>query len=584
MADSDRTVDYIVALIRQSGALPNADDECIRAVAEVSDWVTVFGGSTLFAQGDPSDALFISVSGLLGAYFRNSSGEETLLDRIGPGELIGEMGCVTQEARSATIRALRTSEVLKVSWDAIEPLSRKHPALLLSLSRTVVTRLKNLREGKPVQMRPRTLCVLPHCNDRTMRDFIGDLLAELSVLGPTILVTRDQCFDYTTDKLFALEAAHDHVVYLAEGNRTPWSRLCLRQADKVLVVLEGPEAARPIEPFDDLISAGIPTDLILLWPGEIQPGKTLPWLDTLRPRAHYHVRRRADVGRAARLLVGDGLGVVLSGGGARGLAHVGISCALLDNGVPIDAVIGTSIGALVGGTIAMEWDEAMSRSRAHAFSRKHPLFEIVIPYRSLLSGRNLRNSLAEWYGDTDIAETPIPFACVTANLNTSLISMHYRGKLKTWIQASASMPGIFPPVLDDGAVHVDGGVMNNLPTDLVRGMGAGFVVGVDVGAVVEDAPADDARAKAARAARAPPSIVEVLMRVATLGSDARNLALRQQCDVLLKPDVQSVSLLDFRSYDRAIKLGYECAAGKIGQIKQRIPDALVAGAPVLVEL
>jgi NTE family protein len=122
--------------------------------------------------------------------------------------------------------------------------------------------------------------------------------------------------------------------------------------------------------------------------------------------------------------------------------------------------------------------------------------------------------------------------------------------------------------------------MNNLPTDLIRSMGAGFVIAVDVGAVTED----DLTSAAANAAGAAPNIVEILMRVATLGSDARNPVLRRQCDILLKPDVQSVGLLDFRSYDQAIRIGYECAIGKIDRIKRRIPDAIAASAPASAEL
>jgi NTE family protein len=469
-----------------------------------------------------------------------------------------------------------------VPWEAVMPIARAHPAVLLSLCRTVVTRMRSLRENKRAHTLPRTVCILPHGDLRKVDAFVEELLAELNVLGPTILVTKEGFAGNTTDRLFALEAAHDHVVYLAEGDRTPWSRLCLRQADKVLVVAEGLAAAKPVEPFGDLVGTGIPRELVLLWPGKIAPGRTLAWLEATNPRAHYHVRARPDVGRAARLVTRRGLGVVLSGGGARGLAHVGIGSALQSNGVPIDAVIGTSIGALVGAAIAMEVTEPTSRARAHRFSRKHPLFEIVLPIRSLLSGRNVRTSLERWYGDIDIAETPIPFACVTANLGTYLPAVHVRGKLATWIRASTALPGIFPPVLDGGVPHVDGGIINNLPTDLIRNMGAGFVVAVDVAAAVEDVLARSAAS--AQSARTAPNIVELLMRVATLGSDARNSVLRQQCDVLLKPDLLSVGLMDFRSYDRAIRIGYECALEKIDRIKGRIPDAIAASPPASAEL
>ena len=559
MAEPDKILDHIKSLIGLTGAFADAGDDCVRSLAEVVSWSTIPGGNTLFSQGEPSTEIYITSSGLLGAYTRNNFGEETLVGRIGSGELIGEMGCVAGEPRSATIRALRTSQVLAVSWEAIEPLARAHPSLMLSLCRTVIGRLRGVMEGKRPQIGLRTFCLLPHGEDQQVRAFVDDLVIEFCKLGPSFLVTKEMCHDYTTDQLLALEASHDYVLYLAENDKTPWSKLCLNQADSVLIITQGQEAPLPIEPFSD-VSAEISTNLVLLWPGKILPGKTGPWLDRLRPRAHYHVRSFSDVGRAARLLTGKGLGIVLAGGGARGLAHVGVMRAFAEHGIEVDAVVGTSIGALVGSSIAMEWDYPTSRAKAHQFSRRHPLWELVPPLRSLLSGRNLRNSLEHWYGETEIEETPIPYACVSTSLNTSGASVHLRGKLKTWVRASASLPGIFPPVLENGIIYVDGGVMNNLPTDTIHGMGVGFVIAVELGS--------GNRAQTTIL----PSIIDVLMRVATLGSDARNLSARNQCDVLLNPNLETVELLDFRAYDLAMQIGYDCALEKIEQIKLRIPD------------
>ena len=311
-------------------------------------------------------------------------------------------------------------------------------------------------------------------------------------------------------------------------------------------------------------------DLVLLWPDRILPGRTAAWLDAVRPRGHFQVRARPDVGRVARLLTGKGLGLVLSGGGARGLAHAGVARALAERAISIDAISGTSIGALIGASIAMEWDFDAMRRSAHVFSRKHPLRELILPRVSLLSGRNLRGALEDWYGEWGIEETPIRYACVSTNLDAGSVTVHLRGKLKTWLRASAALPGVFPPVLENDVIHVDGGVINNLPVDIIRDMGAGFVVAVDVGAVApptvgspDVVPARDRQA---------PNILEILMRVGMMGSDTRSLSLRQQCDLLLLPDVQRLGLLNWRAYDQAIELGYRCTIDKIDQIERGIRE------------
>ena len=245
MSKSDSVLDHIALVIRRSDSFSAADDNCIRLIAEAATWFSVPGGTPLFCQGDPSDAMYIVISGLFGAYVRNEAGHETLVGRIGPGDVVGEMGCVTGEARSATIRALRTSEVVAVSRDTLENLPRSYPVVLLSLCRTVIRRLRSAQERKAANFRPRAYCLLPHTEADDAHKFAVDFAAALATLGPTFLVTKDKHLGHTADKLSALEAAHDCVVYLAERGQTPWSRLCLRQADTVLIVTRGADTPSP---------------------------------------------------------------------------------------------------------------------------------------------------------------------------------------------------------------------------------------------------------------------------------------------------------------------------------------------------
>jgi NTE family protein len=568
MSMLDSFVHHAESLIRASGALPGADDACLRSIAEAASWLSIRGGETLFAQGDPSDSIYIVINGLLVATVRKSSGEEAMLDRIGPGEVIGEMGAVVDEPRSATVRALRTSELVGLSRQSLEELARRHPTLLKWLFGTVVQRLRNAQEGKSTPYRPRTFCILPNLDDEDASRFAHDLAGEIGAFGTMFLVTKEAMGNATSDQFAALEAAHDYVVYLAESGGTQWSRLCLSQADTILVPLRGSEAPSRIEALEDRTSANIPIELLLLWPGSITPGRTALWLTAFHANRHFHILSRADLRRAARLLTGRGVGLALSGGGARGLSHLGVARALAEHGFEIDVICGTSVGALVGAALALEAPFETVRTRMHEFSRKHPLRELVVPYTSLLSGRQLRLSIDKWFGELAIEDMPVRFACVTTNLTTASISTHLRGKLKTWIYASSSLPGIFPPVFADGALHVDGGVLNNLPSDVIREMGAGFVIGVDAGL----RPMAVGAASGAGTKTALPNILDLLMRVGTMSDVARGLAASEQCDVLLLPNLQHLGLLNWRGYDEAIKCGYDCALTHIGEIKARLRD------------
>jgi NTE family protein len=147
------------------------------------------------------------------------------------------------------------------------------------------------------------------------------------------------------------------------------------------------------------------------------------------------------------------------------------------------------------------------------------------------------------------------------------------------VRASCSLPGVFPPIFADDAVHIDGGLVNNLPTDIIRGMGVGFVLAVDVGA----GPASGNHA-GRRDAAPLPNIFELLTRIVTMSDDARGPTARQQCDVLLAPNVQHLGLLDWRAYDEAIKYGYDCTLAKIDRIKRQVADAPAVGAAISIDL
>ena len=133
-------------------------------------------------------------------------------------------------------------------------------------------------------------------------------------------------------------------------------------------------------------------------------------------------------------------------------------------------------------------------------------------------------------------------------------------------------------MVEKAGLYIDGGVANNLPTDIARELGVNFVVAVDVGWLPEKAPSAP---DAAPVAEVIPNILDLLMRVGTIGSDVRGAIARKQCDVLLVPNVRSVGLMNFRAYDEAIKLGYDCTMGKIDQIKRRIPDKRTTSALAL---
>jgi len=177
------------------------------------------------------------------------------------------------------------------------------------------------------------------------------------------------------------------------------------------------------------------------------------------------------------------LGVALSGGGARGLAHIGVLKVLEGAGVPIDVLAGTSMGGVVAAAYACGLGPAALEQEALHMSSLRRLLTLAdptLPRRGLFEGQKVREYLAERLGDRDFGELRLPLTLVAVDLNTGS-EVHLRqGRVADAVRATIALPGIFMPVERDGQLLVDGGVLNNLPANVVRQMGADIVIAVDV--------------------------------------------------------------------------------------------------------
>jgi predicted acylesterase/phospholipase RssA len=252
-------------------------------------------------------------------------------------------------------------------------------------------------------------------------------------------------------------------------------------------------------------------------------------------------------------VTGHSVGIVLSGGGARGIAHIGALQAFVDAGVTIDRVGGTSMGALVGALFASgrSPSELAATLRRELVDRR-PFADYAIPRNALIRARRARSMLERLFGATAIEELARTFFCLSADLVAAESVVHRRGPLAIAVGASMSLPGIAPPIPDGDRLLVDGGVLDNLPIEVMLATDDGPVIAIDV--LARGVPG--AR-RSPRSARGPqlPSIVETLARSSTLASRRRADRQRALANLVIAPDLNDVGLLDFARFDEIIDAG-----------------------------
>jgi NTE family protein len=568
--------DSLRARLHNFPLLQDIGDAALRRMLAEANWFGLPGGYELKRDGENAQALFLVVTGSLGVFVEDERGQRRIVAHIPAGETVGEMSLISGNAEhSAQIVALRDTELLRISPHGFDSLITRHPRVMLNLMRVLVKRLQATTRSASDSARPKTFAVVPIQDGLLQEPIAHRIAAALNEMGSRAAVLDASAAEQSAEWFNRFEAEHDIVFYRGDAPDSPWTHLCLRQADRILLLASAdrPLPQRPLDLPAAKERAGSLPELLLLHPSG--GSANLPEHFALRSglfESHHHVRvgNTDDIRRLARFIAGRAVGLVLAGGGARGFAHIGILKALREAGVPFDHLGGTSMGAIIAAGVASEWSiEELSERVRSAFVDANPLSDYTFPLIALVRGKKVSTLLRENFGDVRIEELPKPFFCVSSDLTTGRIHEHRSGALWRALRASVALPGILPPVTHHGHLLVDGGVMNNLPVDVMRQRESGPIIASDVTGEVDLQVRDDKYGERPfwwllwQRMRGTPSIVSILMRSGTVGSEAQRRVVREQADYLFEPTLPDIGLRDWRSFDRAIAEGYEHALAMI---------------------
>jgi NTE family protein len=536
--------------LRDCADLAEVDPATLEALAAGAVQFSLPAGSLLFESESTPEGVYLVANGRLGV---KTLGIAQLTAEIESSQLVGETGWLLKEQHSATVFALRDSELLLLPTRVLDAVAAQSTNFSLALARLCARRLRHSNRHQIEQKRARVFAVVPNSVEIDVANLATRLVAEFARAGRTELVWDARASTHTAGWFNAIEESNDYVVYVADPSASGWTRQCCRQAD--VIVLAAPAGARP-KPWpggiaEAALARGARIDLALLHDERIEAGAATRWLKSSPLAQHHHIVDAADLGRLARLLTRRGVGLVLSGGGARGFAHLGVIRALREARVPIDFVGGSSIGSIIAAGVAVGWsDEEMRMRYRRSFVDTNPVNDYTFPLVALTRGRKVSRLLQREYGDILIEDLHQPFFCVSANLSTGRALEHRDGRLADALRASVAIPGVMPPVYRGEDVLVDGAAINNLPVDIMHNHAPGLVIGSDVGAD---------RFVLGRGGRRSINIFQILMHSGMINSASSAAAQRELADVLLKPPLANVDLLNWRAFDRAIQAGYDYA-------------------------
>jgi len=250
-----------------------------------------------------------------------------------------------------------------------------------------------------------------------------------------------------------------------------------------------------------------------------------------------------------------GVVLVLGGGSARGLAHIGVLKVLEREKIPIRRIVGTSMGALIGAAYSVGVPIKKLEEIAHRFSWR-TVFDPTLPRIGLLAGKKMEKIVTELTENKNFSDCRIPLAIVATDIEKNERIVFQKGNLQKIICASCSWPGIFNPVRIDGRLLVDGGIKNSVPTRVARSLDPGYMIAVDVGFCVKEGKIDN--------------IFQMLLQSFQIMGEELNRYQSRISDTLIKVDLGQIDQAAFNKSREAIAKGEKATEAKMGQIKRML--------------
>lgn len=480
----------LIDLIKSTRIFSSLSPEASQFILTKCVSVEIIRNHFLFHQGDVSEGVYLLISGRMSAEIMLHTGAIQTLGYIEPGETVGELGAISSEPRSLSVKALRDSKLFRISNADFAQICRQYPSIMFAILNPIITRSNSIIQMLSAGKVDRHIAIFPGNDEVILQEFRTHLENALQKYQNIICVStyqdeykdltnidilKNRIKEFSKDKKSSLK-----FIYLIGSYKHPLAKIALKNADMIYIAVDANATKKIDERILDKIykrRVHLRTDpaLVLMHPKSTQvPTNTADWLVQGNFSLYHHIRmnNKKDFQRLLRFIRGRAVGVVLSGGGTRGWAHLGVIKALREARIPIDMIGGTSAGGVVAACYATTNSFAAMKQKFYNIVTQSDYSvswrSLTWPAISLFNAKNFTNAQKNAFGDVRIENLWIPYFCISCNLSNNAEVVHRTGFLWETLRASTSIPGIIPPMVMNGHLHVDGGLLNNLPVDVMR--------------------------------------------------------------------------------------------------------------------
>jgi lysophospholipid hydrolase len=694
------------------------------------EWVHLHGGESLFHRGNLCDSVSTILTGRLRCVQEHVYQGKTVhtTSELVRGATLGALDMLSGGRSTASVYAIRDSQIAQMSRNVFDYVINRYPNVLVYFTTQLAKRIPkargdtkrldgsmnmvstssnfllslgdaaNLSYEKNRSKAPlplSTLAVVSLSHTKEIGGFCQQLLRSFESLAKTDVVSSKRAHRFLGESwrsdtrlahaklsswLGDIEIANELVIYEGDEDLNPWTKLCLRQADHILLLcseddedsikfssspagsskktkdsakftleekLKRQRHLEKIQEMEALLSSAwerknVTISVIRLrpknWTGsstsslfpshqQIQASYTVP----LTPRKKRHSRmdkklkknpptsahellprfllhaekyewisyfhnirmpfqdHKPDFDRLSRRIAGRSVGLVLGGGGARGLAHLGVLRALEECGIDIDVVGGTSIGSFIGAVYALHphdllrVEHKVRRLSNSMSSILEKLLDLTLPIASFFSGMRFNEGILDIFRELKIEDLLLNYFCITTDIAKSRMSVHRSGPVWKYVRASMSLQGYLPPISEDGSLLLDGGYMNNLPADVMKDEGGvRHIIAVDVGREPRRVfyPYGSKlsgwwllwnKLNPFATTVSVPSMGDVSAALAYVSSEQHKDRMKDECiDLYLRPPIQAFGTLEFGRWDEIVKVGYDYALPHIKKFAERL--------------